>query len=54
MRGVCRGCGLADPVACSSANCHRETHAGLRSFTGDHALGEAAGDHGTELGRPAA
>ena len=24
------------------ANCHRETHAGLRSFSGDHAIGEAA------------
>ncbi|MHB8631758.1 MAG: hypothetical protein ACYC9W_07515, partial [Candidatus Limnocylindria bacterium] len=25
------------------ANCHRETHAGLRSFTDDRALGEASG-----------
>ena len=24
------------------ANCHRETHAGLRTFTDDHAIGEAA------------
>jgi hypothetical protein len=25
------------------ANCHRETHAGLRSFAGDHAVGAARG-----------
>ncbi len=27
------------------ANCHRETHAGLRSFSNDRAIGEALGDY---------
>ena len=36
------------------ANCHRETHAGLRSFTADHALGEFAGDYWVEIDGPAA
>jgi 5-methylcytosine-specific restriction endonuclease McrA len=35
------------------ANCHRETHAGLRSFAGDHRIGEMAGRHRIR-GAPAA
>jgi hypothetical protein len=35
------------------ANCHRETHAGLRSFAGDHRIGEMAGRYRIR-GEPAA
>lgn len=36
------------------ANCHRETHAGLRSFSDDRAIGEALAYYGVESQRPAA
>ncbi len=35
------------------ANCHRETHAGLRSFTADHAIGEAAAGYRVRIARAA-
>jgi hypothetical protein len=42
--GVPRGWGKieAELAKCVllCANCHRETHAGLRTFTADHAIGE--------------
>jgi hypothetical protein len=36
------------------ANCHRETHAGLRSFTDDRRIGEACGDYSAAVDGPAA
>ena len=33
------------------ANCHRETHAGLRSFTADQAVGEAMTRYRIEIQR---
>ncbi|MDP9320566.1 MAG: hypothetical protein M3P16_05685 [Chloroflexota bacterium] len=36
------------------ANCHRETHAGLRSFTNDRTIGEVCGDYCASVDGPAA